>query len=81
MTKVIAAIAGLFTGASVMLGVAAQADNGKGYGEWKPVPERMVGQRVDDVNGHETFRLGRHALWHVGDTTYFITMRGRVGTS
>lgn len=37
---------------------------------WRAVPDRMVGIRMDDLNGHGTIRIGRDAIVSFGDTTY-----------
>lgn len=50
------------------------------YGQWRKVPHRLVGVRVDGVTGG-SFRVTARSCWHVGATTYVITPRGRVGIS
>ena len=62
--------------------IAHKRDCPRRYGQWRRVPKRIVGVRVDLLNRDGTRRVTPCAMWHVDETTLIVwPHNGDVGTS
>ena len=60
-----------FTGTKVVFYRHAVAHR-LAFGEWRPVPDRLVGEKADLVKTDGSRRITRTTRWSVGDTSLFV---------